>query len=70
MKFNFATGWQPRVTLEEGLAKMLPITGNNRNTTRMRAVDYEFLFNMEEHYWWFVAMRRIGCLLRHLRKIS
>jgi len=23
MKFNFATGWQPRVTLEEGLAKMV-----------------------------------------------
>ena len=25
----------------------------------MRAVDYEFLFNIEEDYWWFVAMRRI-----------
>jgi SAM-dependent methyltransferase len=25
----------------------------------MRAVDYEFLFNIEEHFWWFVAMRRI-----------
>lgn len=25
----------------------------------MRDVDYEFLFNIEEHFWWFVAMRRI-----------
>jgi SAM-dependent methyltransferase len=25
----------------------------------MRAVDYEFLFDIEEHFWWFVAMRRI-----------
>jgi len=25
----------------------------------MRGVDYEFLFNIEERYWWFVAMRRI-----------
>jgi SAM-dependent methyltransferase len=29
----------------------------------VRAVDYEFLFNMEEHYWWFVAMRRITDVL-------
>ncbi|HET9130442.1 MAG TPA: class I SAM-dependent methyltransferase [Terriglobia bacterium] len=25
----------------------------------MRAVDYEFLFDIEEHFWWFVVMRRI-----------
>jgi SAM-dependent methyltransferase len=25
----------------------------------MRSVDYEFLFNIEEHFWWFVAMRGI-----------
>jgi len=25
----------------------------------MRDVDYEFLFNIEEHFWWFVSMRRI-----------
>jgi SAM-dependent methyltransferase len=25
----------------------------------MRGVDYEFLFNIEEDFWWFVAMRRI-----------
>jgi SAM-dependent methyltransferase len=25
----------------------------------MRSVDYEFLFNIEERFWWFVAMRRI-----------
>jgi len=25
----------------------------------MRGIDYEFLFNIEEHFWWFVAMRRI-----------
>jgi nucleoside-diphosphate-sugar epimerase len=23
MKFNFATGWQPRVTLEDGLTRMV-----------------------------------------------
>ena len=31
----------------------------------MRGVDYEFLFNIEEHYWWFVAMRRITDTLLH-----
>lgn len=25
----------------------------------MRSVDYEFMFNIEEHYWWYVGMRRI-----------
>jgi SAM-dependent methyltransferase len=25
----------------------------------MRSVDYEYLFDIEEHFWWFVAMRRI-----------
>ena len=25
----------------------------------MRAEDFEYLYNLEEHYWWFVAMRRI-----------
>jgi len=25
----------------------------------MRSVDYEFMFAMEENYWWYVAMRRI-----------
>ena len=35
----------------------------------MRAVDYEFLFDIEEHFWWFVAMRRITdtILARQLR---
>lgn len=25
----------------------------------MRAEDFEYLYRLEEHYWWFVAMRRI-----------
>src|SRR5262245_14729147 len=25
----------------------------------MRPEDFEFLYGMEERYWWFVAMRRI-----------
>jgi SAM-dependent methyltransferase len=25
----------------------------------VRTADFEYLFNLEEHYWWFVAMRRI-----------
>ena len=25
----------------------------------MRASDFEYLYNLEEHYWWFVAMRQI-----------
>src|SRR4026207_1749435 len=25
----------------------------------MRAEDFEYLYNLEENYWWFVAMRRL-----------
>ena len=25
----------------------------------MRTADFEYLYNLEEHYWWFVAMRRV-----------
>jgi len=25
----------------------------------VRAADYEYLYSIEESYWWFVAMRRI-----------
>jgi SAM-dependent methyltransferase len=25
----------------------------------VRGADFDFLYNLEEHYWWFVAMRRI-----------
>ena len=25
----------------------------------MRAEDFEYLYSLEQNYWWFVAMRRI-----------